>query len=61
VTPVEWTRRRLHPVPASFFVILAAEFLKRRNTTTASREAIIFLTAGIREKFATQASRAIPR
>jgi hypothetical protein len=48
-------------VPASFFVILPAEFLKRRNTTTASREAIIFLAAGIREKFATQTCRAIPR
>jgi len=61
VTPVEWTGRSLHLVPASFSVILPAEFLKWRNTPAAYRETATFLAAGLREKFATQTSRAIPR
>ncbi len=61
MTPVEWTRRSLHLVPASFSVIFRAEFLKWRNTATASREAATFLAAGIRKKSPTQTSRAIPR
>jgi hypothetical protein len=48
-------------VPTSFSVILPAEFLKWRNTATASREAVTFLAVGIRKKSPTRTPRAIPR
>jgi hypothetical protein len=61
VTPFEWTRRRLHHVPASFFVSLAAKFLKWQKRALLLSEAVCFLTVDTRKKFATQSFRLISR